>query len=324
MSLIEVKDITKNFRVYEHKPGFTNSIKSIFHREYINKCAIDHISFEIERGELVGYIGPNGAGKSTTIKILSGILVPSGGEVVVNGRIPYKNRKENALRIGVLFGQRSQLLWDLSVIDTFDLYRMMYKIPQDLYQKNLDYFIELLEMQEFLKRPARTLSLGQKMKANLAITMLHNPEILYLDEPTIGLDVITKDKMREFIREINKNHNTTVILTTHDMDDIEFICDRLIMIDNGKKLYDGALSQFKQRFSDDTYIEVEFAKGQEMRFDAGIQVVKSQGKKVWLSFDKKQIKTADVLQKLTQLGDIVDIKIESADIENIVRNMYSR
>lgn len=207
------------------------------------------ITFSIDKGELVGYVGPNGAGKSTTIKILCGILTPTSGLILVDGRVPYENRKENALRIGVVFGQRSQLFWDLPMGETFELYKRMYRMEERRYKENLAFFIELLDMEEFLNRPVRQLSLGQKMRANLAISLLHDPEIVYLDEPTIGLDVLAKSKIRQFIREVNRQRKTTVILTTHDMDDIEQICDRLIMIDKGQLQFDGRLDDFIRTYS---------------------------------------------------------------------------
>lgn len=323
MSIIEVKNITKNYRVYEKKDGFFNTAKSIFYREYKNKCAVENISFNIEKGQLVGYIGPNGAGKSTTIKMLSGILVPTSGEVVVNNYIPYKQRKENALRIGVVFGQRSQLFWDLPILDTFELYQMMYKIDNNRYKRNVSFFIELLEMQEFIKRPVRQLSLGQKMRANIAISMLHDPEILYLDEPTIGLDVVAKDKIRCFIREINGEKKTTVILTTHDMDDIESICNRLIMIDKGKLLYDGELGQFKRKFAGDTIVIVECVDNTPFElFDSRLKLIKAEGRKKWIAYRKEEISTANAIKILTQANEVTDISIKEADIEDVVREIY--
>ena len=259
MASIEVENLSKEFRIHKRKPGRLASARSLFWREFEVKKAVDGVSFSVERGELVGYIGPNGAGKSTTIKMLSGILVPTSGSVIVDGRIPHKQRRENALRMGVVFGQRSQLYWDLPIIETFDLYRKMYRVEKKRFDENVAFYTELLGLAEFLRQPTRQLSLGQKMRANLAIALLHDPEIVYLDEPTIGLDVLLgKGRIRRFVREINRERGTTVILTTHDMNDIEQICDRLIMIDRGKMLYDGSVAGFKSQFGAGHEMMVEF------------------------------------------------------------------
>ena len=230
MSYIEVNDLCKEYRVAKTGKGIGGAIKSLFHREYTVKEAVRHVNFSVEKGEIVGYIGPNGAGKSTTLKMLSGILIPTSGTVQVGGIVPYERRRENAKRIGVVFGQRSQLYWDLPVSDTFDLYESLYDIPHETFRKNCDLFTELLDMGGFLDQPVRQLSLGQKMKANIAVALLHDPAVLYLDEPTIGLDVVSKKVLRQAIKAINREKGTTVMLTTHDMDYIEAVCNRLIMI----------------------------------------------------------------------------------------------
>ncbi len=259
MSLIEFENVSKEFKIANIEKGVLGTVKSLFHREYTVKRAVDDISFHIERGEIVGYIGANGAGKSTTIKLLSGILYPSAGRICVNGISPYEKRKMNALGIGVVFGQRSQLFWDLPFADTLNLYKKMYRIPDADFRKNYDYFIELLDMKEFIKQPVRQLSLGQKMKANIMVSMLHNPQILYLDEPTIGLDVVTKRNLRACIRQINKERNTTIILTTHDMNDIEAVCSRIILIDQGKKLFDGDMDHFRKNYASGVEFLLEFS-----------------------------------------------------------------
>lgn len=234
MAFIEMIDITKEYKMKCRSEGRFHVLRDFFSPQYTSKRAVDGISLSIEKGELVGYIGPNGAGKSTTLKMLTGILVPTSGTIRIDGYEPYRNRKANALRMGAVFGQRSQLLWDLPVKDTLELHQKMYKIDSSTYTRNKAMYIDLLDMGGFLHQPARQLSLGQKMRANLALALLHDPDILYLDEPTIGLDVIAKDQIRKFIRQINAEKNVTVMLTTHDMSDIEQICERLVLIDQGK------------------------------------------------------------------------------------------
>ena len=258
MALISVDHVSKAFKIPKVQPGLTGSIKSLFHREYDVRQAVDDMSFALEAGEMVGYIGPNGAGKSTTIKMLSGVLIPDSGDILVDGLKPYENRSENARNIGVVFGQRSQLYWDLPVSDTFDIFKKIYSIPDDIFNSNRKLFIELLDMSEIMDQPARQLSLGQKMKANLALSMLHNPRVLYLDEPTIGLDIVTKRRLRACIKEINSRLGTTIILTTHDMDDIEEICQRIILIDRGRKLFDGAIREFKDMYASGARYRLEF------------------------------------------------------------------
>ena len=258
MALISVDHVSKAFKIPKVQPGLTGSIKSLFHREYDVRQAVDDMSFALEAGEMVGYIGPNGAGKSTTIKMLSGVLIPDSGDILVDGLKPYENRSENARNIGVVFGQRSQLYWDLPVSDTFDIFKKIYSIPDDIFNSNRKLFIELLDMSEIMDQPARQLSLGQKMKANLALSMLHNPRVLYLDEPTIGLDIVTKRRLRACIKEINSRLGTTIILTTHDMDDIEEICQRIILIDHGRKLFDGAIREFKDKYASGARYRLEF------------------------------------------------------------------
>lgn len=321
--MIEVKNISKEFKIYKREKGFVNGIKSLVKPEYEIKKAVKDISFNIDKGELVGYIGPNGAGKSTTIKMLSGILFPSEGEVLINGKIPHKNRKQNAMDIGVVFGQRSQLFWDLPMDETFELYKKMYKIEDSRYKRNVDFYIELLEMQEFVKTPVRQLSLGQKMRANIAVALLHDPQIVYLDEPTIGLDVVAKDRIRKFIREVNKEKQTTLMITTHDMDDIEQICDRVIMIDKGQKLYDGTIENLKDTYYTGSMLIVDFENEQVKLEHDKIQVVKEEGRRKWLLYRKEEISTTEAIKYITQRYDILELNLSEPDIEDVVREMYS-
>ncbi|MDT3699610.1 MAG: ATP-binding cassette domain-containing protein [Thermincola sp.] len=241
MALIEVRGLTKEFKIFRRREGIAGAFRDLFLRDYRILRAVDGIDFFVNAGEMVGYIGANGAGKSTTIKMLTGILVPTAGEVVVDGYIPYKEREIYTRRIGVVFGQRTQLWWDIAVIESFKLLRRIYGVNKQDFEKRLKMFDDLLELNNFLHLPVRKLSLGQRMRCDLTAALLHNPAILFLDEPTIGLDVLAKAKIREFLQEINKEYKTTIILTTHDMGDIEALCPRVAIIDNGKMLYDGSV-----------------------------------------------------------------------------------
>lgn len=243
--MITVEHLCKTFRTANRSAGLSSALKSLFHREYKEIKALDDISFKIPDGEMVGYIGPNGAGKSSTIKVLSGILTPDKGECLINGRVPWKERREHVRDIGVVFGQRSQLWWDVPVIDSFELLKDIYKIPQNAYRDRKEELTELLKLGDVLRTPTRQLSLGQRMRCEIAASLLHNPKILFLDEPTIGLDAVSKIAVRGFVQELNKKYNTTVILTTHDMQDIEALTNRIMLIGKGRLLLDGSLEEFK-------------------------------------------------------------------------------
>lgn len=243
--MIEVSNLCKTFRVSRRDGGFGAAVKGLFHREYEYIHALQDVSFSIGEGETVGYIGPNGAGKSSTIKVLSGVLTPDSGSCTVAGRTPWKERKAHARDIGVVFGQRSQLWWDVPVIDSFELLRDIYAIPQQEYSTTLEELVELLSLSEIIRTPTRMLSLGQRMRCELAASLLHNPKILFLDEPTIGLDAVAKVAVRSFIQNLNQRHKTTVLLTTHDMQDIDALTKRIILIGKGRILWDGALEDLK-------------------------------------------------------------------------------
>ena len=244
--MITMKNVCKSYKVAKRNAGFGEAVKALFHREYETIHALKDVSFTIQDGEMVGYIGPNGAGKSSTIKILSGILTPDGGEVLVDGRVPYKDRIRHVEKIGVVFGQRSQLWWDVPVIDSFELLKDIYSISPTKYKENMEELTELLDLKELLRSPARQLSLGQRMRCEIAASLLHDPKILFLDEPTIGLDAVSKLAVREFIRKRNQMHGTTVLLTTHDMQDIEALSDRIILIGKGEILLDGTQDDIKK------------------------------------------------------------------------------
>lgn len=322
MSYIEVNDLCKEYRVAKTGKGIGGAIKSLFHREYTVKEAVRHVNFSVEKGEIVGYIGPNGAGKSTTLKMLSGILIPTSGTVQVGGIVPYERRRENAKRIGVVFGQRSQLYWDLPVSDTFDLYESLYDIPHETFRKNCDLFTELLDMGGFLDQPVRQLSLGQKMKANIAVALLHDPAVLYLDEPTIGLDVVSKKVLRQAIKAINREKGTTVMLTTHDMDDIEAVCNRLIMINEGVKLFDGTLESFRNQYEREIVIRLEFEGNAPTWQDMeGLSFSKrdENGLEVKL-LDRSTVKAS--ITRLLDTFEPQNIFVREPDIEDIVEIAY--
>ena len=251
--IITVHELRKHFKVNKHHRGGMGALRNLFTRETQLVRAVDGISFDVNAGELVGYLGPNGAGKSTTLKMLTGLLVPTSGELRANGHVPWRERKTYVARIGAVFGQRSTLWWDLPVIESLDLLQHIYRVEAQRFKRNLDEFIELLEMQPFINTPVRSLSLGQRMRADLCAALMHNPDLLFLDEPTIGLDVVAKERMRQFIRHVNRERGTTVLLTTHDLSDVEKLCERVIIIDHGKLLYDGALSTLRDRFGGHIY-----------------------------------------------------------------------
>ena len=323
MPIIRVSDLRKEFKVYKRRLGFWGSVRGLFSREHTVVNAVDGIHFEIERGELVGYIGPNGAGKSTTIKMLTGILVPTSGRVEVRGLVPYEQRKENARRIGVVFGQRTQLWWDLPVIDSFELLKHIYRVPQAKYDENLGTFRELLNLDEFIETPVRKLSLGQRMRADIAASLLHDPHILYLDEPTIGLDVVAKEHIREFIREINQRRNVTVILTTHDLRDIEKLCQRIMIIDRGRILYDGSIDQVKERFGQTRTLVVDMANSPAEIRVPDAEVTSRDGGRVRLRFDRDRVTASDLIAEIIARYEIRDLTIEEPEIEDIVRRIYT-
>lgn len=321
--MIDVNNLRKDFKIPVTKDGFGNKIKSLFVRDYTVKHAVDTISFHIDEGELVGYVGPNGAGKSTTIKMLSGILTPTSGRITVDGIVPYENRMANAMNIGVVFGQRSQLYWDLPMKDTFLLHKKMYEIEDGTFKRNVKLFIDIMQMEKFVDQPIRQLSLGQKMRANIALSLLHDPKIVYLDEPTIGLDIVAKNRIRECIREINRQSRTTFILTTHDMDDIEQVCNRLIMINYGRICYNGALSDFRNEFGDSYRIVVRL--GSASTVEHPRMAVEVHDEFIYtISCKKTLIPVAEAVSWLTAHYDVREISIQESDVESILRDLYER
>jgi ABC-2 type transport system ATP-binding protein len=259
MLAIDVQNLTKKFKVQRNREGVKGALQDLFRREYNHITAVDEISFQIPKGEICGYIGENGAGKSTTIKMLTGILVPTSGDIKVNGFIPYKEREKFVRGIGVVFGQRSQLWWDIGVIESFQLLRKVYRVSEADYRSRLDELVQRLQLEDLLNRPVRKLSLGQRMRCELAASLLHNPAIVFLDEPTIGLDIVVKTEIREFLKSINQRYETTILLTTHDLQDIEALCSRVIMLDDGHIIYDGGLEELKNRWGKGKDIIFQFA-----------------------------------------------------------------
>lgn len=322
MSYIEVSNITKTFKVAKRKSGLRSSLKSFFKRDYIYIDAIKDISFEIEKGEIVGYIGPNGAGKSTTIKILCGILKPDSGICKVNGLIPYDDREKYVANIGVVFGQRSQLWWDIPAEDTFDLLKDIYRIKKEDYIKRKEELVTLLNIEEVIKIPVRQLSLGQRMRCEIAASLLHNPDILFLDEPTIGLDAVSKQIVREFIKKINKERKVTVILTTHDMSDIEALAKRIIMIGKGELLYDGSLQKLKNKYDNNKYIKVITDTKIKKLSKKGILNQEKIDQGYLFIVDSKILNISDFLKYLSDKIEVKDIEIDNENIDNIIVKLY--
>jgi ABC-2 type transport system ATP-binding protein len=321
--LIEVQRLEKSFRVAEHRAGLFGAISSLVHREYRVVRAVRDVSFGIERGEMVGCLGPNGAGKSTTIKMLTGILVPSAGHVEVLGMVPHRRRKQIAQRIGVVFGQRTQLWWDLPLIDSLELLRYVYRVPADRFARNVGRLRDLLDLDPFLRTPVRQLSLGQRMRGDLAAALLHDPEILYLDEPTIGLDVVAKHRVRDFLKEINRRDGATVLLTTHDMSDVEQLCSRVLIIDHGTLLYDGTLDAIRDRLGLERTLVVDLAEDvpSPLTVSAARQV-RADGPRRWLQFNRLETTAAELIAEVVARYPLHDLTIEEPDIESIVRRIY--
>ena len=322
MPIITVEHLSKHFKVHKRRTGFWGNLSSTVSRQHDIIKAVDDVNFTLDRGELVGYIGANGAGKSTTIKMLTGILVPTSGHIDVMGLTPYRHRKENTRRIGVVFGQRTQLWWDLPVIDSFELLKHIYEIPQNLYKQNLEFFSELLRLQPFLSTPVRRLSLGQRMRCDLTAALLHNPEILYLDEPTIGLDVVAKEQVRQFLRQVNAERQVTVILTTHDLNDVEKVCQRLVIIDSGKIIYDGGIDALKKRYGKTRMLVVDLAQAYSDIQLEEVDLTRRDGNRIWLAFDRDTISASEVIAQLTARYEIQDLTISEPEIEEIVRRIY--
>ncbi len=319
--MIEFQNICKTYRVAKRQAGFKNAVKSLFSREYETIHALDNVSFRIEDGDIIGYIGPNGAGKSTTVKVMCGILTPDSGVCVVNGKVPWKERAAHVKDIGVVFGQRSQLWWDVPVIDSFELLRDMYKIDEKRYRCNLDELTRLLDLSELLKTPARNLSLGQRMRCEIAAPLLHDPKVLFLDEPTIGLDAVSKIAVRNFIKKINEEKGTTIVLTTHDMLDIEALTEHILLLGHGKILLDGNLEELKRRTSTDKKITVKYT-GNVPEISKGMKLTESRENQLTVSIDPRIVPVSAAIAAFAAQTDLLDVSVTDISTEEVVAALY--
>ncbi len=330
--MIQVENLTKEFKKVVKQPGIVGSVKSLFNPKSEKVLAVDNVSFSVPKGEVLGFIGPNGAGKSTVIKMLTGILTPTSGQCVINGKIPQKDRKNYVREIGVVFGQRTQLWWDLPLLETYSVLKEIYEVPDDKFKKRMDFLNEVLDLNSFIKSPVRTLSLGQRMRADIAASLLHSPKVLFLDEPTIGLDVVVKDNIRKAIAQINAEEETTVILTTHDLSDIELLCQRIVMIDKGKNVFDGNLQELKSKYGQmrELCFETDITENIAERLsykenfkvaDDDIELIPD-GNNVKVRFNSNKIAVADILTYTLNKVNVKDINVKDADIEEIIRRLY--
>lgn len=333
-NIIEVNHISKKFVSAKKYPGLKGAIKGLFSREKEEKVAVDDITFSVGQGEIVGYIGSNGAGKSTTIKMMTGILIPSSGEIKVNGIEPGKKRKENAANIGVVFGQRTQLWWDLPLSESFTILKEIYDVSDEQYAEQMEFLNRVLGLEEFFHKSVRTLSLGQRMRADLGAALLHNPKVLYLDEPTIGLDLVVKDNIRNAIKEINEKYKTTVVLTTHDIGDIEELCSRIIIIDHGKIIYDGSLPNLKEKYGKTRTVTLtvkdlndikkeDYAKEFHMEKESLLIEKNYEESCVSFTFDKDKLGISDIVTFTMNKTEVKDISIRETELAEIVKEIYN-
>ncbi|MBI4484246.1 MAG: ATP-binding cassette domain-containing protein [Acidobacteria bacterium] len=328
--MVQVQDLAKEFRTFRRREGVWGAFQNLFVREYQTVKAVDGISFDIAPGEMVGYIGPNGAGKSTTVKMLTGILVPTRGVVYANGFVPYRDRLRYTKTIGVVFGQRTQLWWDIAVIESLKLLRKIYDVSWRDFQERLEHFDQLLRLKDYLNTPVRKLSLGERMRCDLVAALLHRPKLLFLDEPTIGLDIVAKKNIREFLKEINRRDQTTVLLTTHDLSDIEELCQRIMVIDHGRLLYDGRLQAFKEQLGRWKQVKFflkdrgDFAELESLFAGDTLQCERLDDLTARILFLRDQVSSAEVIKKVLSRLEVRDIAIEEESIEEIVKNIYQK
>ncbi|MEI5908530.1 ATP-binding cassette domain-containing protein [Bacillus spongiae] len=328
---IYIDSLSKEFKLYASRPGLKGAFRDLFTRNYHTKVAVDSIGFSVKQGEMVGYIGENGAGKSTTIKMLTGILTPTSGKIIVNGMNPHKDREKFVNTIGVVFGQRSQLWWDIAVQESFQLLKKVYKVSDKEYEEHMGHVIETLDIGPLLNKPVRKLSLGQRMRCELAAALVHNPPLLFLDEPTIGLDVLVKLKIRNFLKEINEKFNTTILLTTHDLSDIEALCQRVIMLDEGRVIYDGALQQLKESSDDKKELQFHFLEDinvpelEQLTIDIGVVWRKGGTMKEFIALvPAKDEKIAELIGRIVTAYKVRDMKVRETTTEEIIRNIYEK
>ncbi|MBQ1353950.1 MAG: ATP-binding cassette domain-containing protein [Ruminococcus sp.] len=331
--MIQVENLRKEFKKTIKEPGLKGSFKSLFKPKTERVVAVDDISFEVPKGEILGFIGPNGAGKSTVIKMLTGILTPTSGRCTINGKNPTVNRKSYVKEIGVVFGQRTQLWWDLPLRETYGVLKEIYEVDEKSYRERMAFLNETLDLESFISSPVRTLSLGQRMRADIAASLLHSPKVLFLDEPTIGLDVVVKDNIRRAIEQINRQEQTTVILTTHDLADIELLADRIVMIDKGKNVFDGSVGELKTRYgqmrelnfvTDSTDPESALSYREHFSLDSEDVSVKREGSSVKVRFNSEAVAVSDILAYTLATVRVNDISVKDADIEEIIRRLYKQ
>ena len=332
-SMIYAENLRKEFKKTIKEPGIKGSVKALFKPKKEIVKAVDGITFDVPKGEILGFIGPNGAGKSTVIKMLTGILMPTSGYCRINGQIPQENRKNYVKEIGVVFGQRTQLWWDLALRETYAVLKEIYDVPDDRYQKRMAFLNEVLELDDFITSPVRTLSLGQRMRADIAAALLHSPKVLFLDEPTIGLDVVVKENIRNAIMKINAEEGTTVILTTHDLADIELLCERIVMVDKGKKVFDGAISKLKHDFGDVRTLHFELVNAPDIKLldykrrfklsddDIGVEHDKSN---VTVRFNTAAVSVENIISYTLSTVHVKDLNIKDVEIEEIIKRLYRR
>ncbi|MEU4099363.1 ABC transporter ATP-binding protein [Streptomyces tanashiensis] len=328
-TLIRAEGLTKYYRRPRRYEGAFGGLRTLITRQYDEVRAVDGVDFTVSDGELVGYLGPNGAGKSTTIKMMTGVLVPTSGLIEVDGTAPWRDREKNAMHIGVVFGQRSQLWWDLPLVDSFTLLGKMYRMSEADYRRRLDGFIDLLDLGPFLDRPVRQLSLGQRMRGDLAAAMLHEPSILYLDEPTIGLDAVARDRMRDFIAEMNRESGTTIVLTTHDLVDVEALCNRVVFIDKGRVLYDGSVVDLKATYAPHRTLVVQLASGFTAARAAELlgpevpgAVIADEEPTLRIRFEANRISAQEIISAVTSRCPVTDLSIVEPELEDVMRTLY--
>jgi ABC-2 type transport system ATP-binding protein len=323
--IIRVENLCKSFQVVQRRAGMGGALKNLFAPQHREVRAVDGVSFTLEEGEMVGYLGPNGAGKSTTIKTLTGLLVPSSGVVEVAGCVPWRDRTRYVAQIGAVFGQRTTLWWDLPVIDSFELVQPMYRVPKERFRRSLDEFVQVLEMEPFLNTPVRSLSLGQRMRADLCAALLHEPRLVFLDEPTIGLDVVAKERIRRFIQHVHQERGVTVLLTTHDLSDVERLCERVMILDHGQLLYDGTLAELNRRFESDWSVVVTLDDGAQALEDyalPGLAAPRREGNQVTYQFDHRTTSAPEIIQQLLPRLPVADIEVRRPAVEDTVRRIY--